>query len=657
MPFSDFSSLVTRRLALLSSQPELFEAGDSNTDLYDSYLEAFPAGTNPVFRERTEHDCNTCKQFVRGMGRMVAIVNGQIETVWGGEVRENAPSPYNQVAAALDDLLKSLPITSVYRTDQASYGTPSNRDNHDLSIVWTHLSGRVPRPCVVSDVGRSKGKINTAAQVLKRGLDEIREEDLTTVLELIDSNSLYKGSDYRKQIVEFKKLLTQYVQGGKSPLFHWANAKSPAACFRNSVIGTLLTDLASGDSIETAVGKFESKVAPSNYKRPSALITKGMVDQAMKTIGKLGLTDSLERRYAKLSDISVNDVLFVDNASQAKMKGGSIADLLMAEVKPGRIPANPTSITIQEFMGKGFKRIEVIPSRDNLSNLVTLTAPVYPDAPPLFKWGNGFGWSYNGNAADSIKQRVKKAGGNVSNAVLRCSLAWYNLDDLDIHCYTPEGGHIYYASKQWVLDVDMNAGAGRTREPVENLSWTKLHADGVYKIMVNCYARRETTDHGCALEVEDDKGVVQSYVFESKVEGMVHMLDLVVQDHKLVKVIPQAGVKAGTEVSVEMWGVHTCKPSLVTTIMKSPNHWEGTPKTGSLHWFFMLEGCACPEPSRSIYNEFLRGDLETHRKVFEVLGSKTRCEGAEQLAGLGFTHARNDTVNVLADGRPYLIAF
>lgn len=31
-----------------------------------------PAGTNPIFRERTEHDCSCCRNFVKNLGNVVA---------------------------------------------------------------------------------------------------------------------------------------------------------------------------------------------------------------------------------------------------------------------------------------------------------------------------------------------------------------------------------------------------------------------------------------------------------------------------------------------------------------------------------------------------------------------------------------------------------
>ena len=59
-----------------------------------------------------------------------------------------------------------------------------------------------------------------------------------------------------------------------------------AGRIRNTAIGTLLTDLSDGTPLEIAVKAFEAKVAPTNYKRTTALITPGMVKEAMKTIAE-----------------------------------------------------------------------------------------------------------------------------------------------------------------------------------------------------------------------------------------------------------------------------------------------------------------------------------------------------------------------------------
>src|SRR5690606_33906135 len=111
------------------------------------------------------------------------------------------------------------------------------------------------------------------------------------------------------------------------------------------------------------------------------------------------------------------------------------------------------------------------------------------------------------DVADSVKQRVKAAGGKI-DCDLRISLSWFNFDDLDLHANTPYG-HIYFSNKMNILDVDMNAGGGRSRNAVENLAFNNLR-DGHYKVYVNQYHRRETIDVGFAIEIEHG-GVLRTF--------------------------------------------------------------------------------------------------------------------------------------------------
>jgi hypothetical protein len=96
-------------------------------------------------------------------------------------------------------------------------------------------------------------------------------------------------------------------------------------------------------------------------------------------------------------------------------------------------------ITIDEFIKTVVptaESLEAFVENRHLGNFVSLTGSDGPER--LFKWDNNFAWSYDGDVTDSVKQRVKAAGGNV-DAKLRVSLSWFNFDDLDIHAITPSG--------------------------------------------------------------------------------------------------------------------------------------------------------------------------------------------------------------------------
>lgn len=135
---------------------------------------------------------------------------------------------------------------------------------------------------------------------MQRGLNEISKADLDTVLELIDGNNLYRGAEHREAVKGFAGLLKDYEKAGNKELFIWENLENRNSRFRNTVIGTLLTDLAEGKDLEVAVKSFESKVAPANYKRPTSLITQKMVEQAIQKLNDLNLGGAIYRRYARL---------------------------------------------------------------------------------------------------------------------------------------------------------------------------------------------------------------------------------------------------------------------------------------------------------------------------------------------------------------------
>jgi len=484
--FKPFSKLVHDRFALLSKN-ELFITVDGDA-VWEKYLAAFPEGTNPLYKERTEHDCSCCKQFVRNIGNVVAVIDGKLQSVWG---IKGAEEPYQTVADALNAFVTSQAITSLFRTSEQSYGAVQTKQLLEGGAVlsWNHFYGKVDAKHYTKAVGQKVGDYNTTVQVFERGLTELTAGAMEEVLDLIKSNALYRGEEHLPALREFYKAKKGYdlLSQAERNSYVWLNAGLPVSRFRNTVIGTLIQDLSSGVDLEQAVKSFETKVAPTNYKRPTALITPRMIQDAMKTINEAGLTEDLERRFAKISDVSVNNVLWVDNSVAGQMQG-NIENLLMgAATVPVAKAGAAEPIGIEDFVSKVLPLVhsmEMLVQGQHTNNFVSLTAPVHGSTGKLFKWANDFGWSYDGNITDSIKEKVKKAGGNVTNAKLRVSLAWFNYDDLDIHIYEPDGNHINFRNKCGKLDVDMNAGSGTTRTPVENVSWVSVR-DGLYKVVVN----------------------------------------------------------------------------------------------------------------------------------------------------------------------------
>jgi hypothetical protein len=663
--FSAFVKTVAASFQDLAKGANVFVVELEDGLLYKEYLGAFPAGSNPAFKTTTEHDCRSCWHFIRRAGNVVVVADdGMLRTVWDVAAKE-AVGPYREVAARLRDVVRAAGVRDLFRVGEndTGFGAPQSRvmDKETQQVrTWSHLhTGEIPRHLRSATCDQLKGDYRTTVQVFARGLTELSVDAVETVISLIEANALYRGDEHKRAVVEFRKAQRAFLsrpEGRDRDVFAWAHADSPAARFRNTVIGTLVQDLSAGVPVEQAVTSFETKVAPQNYKRTTAIITPGMVKAAMTTIESLGLEPALERRFATISDISVKDVLWVDGTVKPLMKGG-LADALMKHVSSGRSPEGDVEraeeIGLDDFVARILPEttsLELLFKGAQLGNLMSLTAPVHPEPKQLFRWKNDFAWSYVGNVADSIKERVKKAGGKVDGAVLRVSLSWYNYDDLDLHVREPEGRnvrglheHIFFGNKKgWTggcLDVDMNAGRGETREAVENVVWSKTPPDGVYTVWVNNYTHRESSNPGFVIEVESG-GKLSHFSFNKGVRQKqdIAVVNLHVKNGVVEKFeIGDAAITA-SNISQEKWGLKTEQYVKVSTVTLSPNFWAGAGAVGNKHTFFILENAKNDESTRGFYNEYLHPRLEAHRKVFEVIGDKTKCAPSEnQLSGLGFS--------------------
>lgn len=663
-PSPVFHRLVAERFQEIVKAPEVFVVDIDGDALYTAYLAAFPEGANPLFKTKTENDCSTCRHFIRRAGGVVNITSGEMSTVW--DTAAGAGQwPYSLVAMRLRDMISSAIIRDIFRTgeQEREFGSKQTRsmDPEGKVVTWNHLyTGEIPKRlrAVLPDAAR--GDYRTTVQVFERGLVELTPEAVETVVSLVEANALYRGEEHLRATLEFQKMQRMFLETDNKNRFAWNHAGSPAARFRNTVIGTLVQDLSEGKDLEFAVKGFETKVAPTNYKRTTALITPMMVKKAMETIASLDLESALERRFATIEDVAVTDVLWVDGAARALMKGG-IGDVLMKHAKSSQVEKatddRAEDISLEEFVKTNLpsaSSVELFFAGTLAGNLMSLTAPIHPEPKQLFRWKNDFAWSYGGNVADSIRERVKKAGGRVDGAVLRISLSWFNYDDLDIHVNQPSGRGVYavqqticYHNKHgWtggILDVDMNAGTSTSRVPVENVVWTQAPPNGIYKIAVNNYSRRETADVGFVIEVECE-GKLSHFSYNKAVpdKHTIFVAALSMKDGKIdsVEVDPAVTV---SNISQEKWGLTTEKFVKVSSVMLSPNYW-GENAVGNKHTFFVIDGAKNDEAARGFYNEFLHPRLEPHRKVFEVIADKTKCAPSErQLSGLGFSSTKRET--------------
>lgn len=673
--FKDFVKAIQKNLQQMSKDSSrLFTVNVDTEELYNLYLDLFPAGTNEIYRERREYDCSCCRHFIRDVGNVVSIKNGELHTIWG--INPVSDDKYNVVAAALDAYVKQKAVLGVFLKKEKRIGTPENREMLPTGKInkYEHFFVDLPEICIFKEyyghtLEGDLSQFRDIRNVFKRSLDEISKEAIDTVLELIAQNSLYKGAEWKKQLTEFKNYQKEYgkLTDEQKELWIWEKSIAAGAVIgkiRNHSIGTLLVNISEGMDLDIAVRKYEQIVAPVNYKRPKAIFTKKMLEDAKKTITELGYMDSLQRRFATLDDITVNNILFSNKDAAKRITGAmDLFDEMEQDVAidPKRF-SKVEEISAEDFIKNVLpvaKELEVYLENKHIQNMVSLIAPEVADAKTMFKWNNGMSWAYTGNITDSdIKENVKAAGGSVTG-IVRFSIQWNDGNgkdnsDLDAHCLEPQGGdHIYFSHKisrytGGELDIDITDPIYQCKSnggvAVENITYPSKERmkPGTYKFYVNQYSFRNSQGFKAEIEVN---GEIHSYEYNTPVRGNVDVAEVILDQSGNFKVVDKLPGNCAT-ISKDVWGIKTLQFTPVSVVCYSPNYWDEQKGIGHQHLFFMLKDCINPEEPNGYYNEFLKPELEQHRRVFETLGAKAHVKDVDdQLSGVGFSLTkRNDLI-------------
>lgn len=637
-----------QKMLFLSDQ--LFYVTIDRDTIWEKYLLGF------IEEEQQGHNCNACKSFLRQYAGIVAIVDGKRVSLWDNI---DCDVEYVESIGRLKDYIHSLPITDVFLNEFAKCGTDKNHDSV-RDITWEHFFIELPSKFVNKrNIDAVRGEKRTNKETLKRALTELTQDSIETILDLIAQNSLYRGKEFESVLRSFLSLKKEFIAIDNSEQqenFCWTKSlEIPiSVCrIRSGAIGTLLIDLSEGRDLDSAVSAFERVMAPANYKRPTALITPKMVEQAKEKLNELGLLESLDRRYANETDLSVEDIIYTDKSSAVTDVFGDMAKDSLVNPK---FYSKVDEISIDDFIKNVIptsKSIDVLVENSHLPNFVSLLTGQNREAKSMFKWNNDFSWSYTGGITDSIKERVKAAGGNVEGE-LRISLSWFNFDDLDLHLIEPSGNRIYFRNKvspvtRGHLDVDMNAGSGQTRNAVENIIFPDANRmlEGNYQVIVNNYKKRETTNTGFVVQIECRGEIVDLEFAKSPGDG--NNTNVIEFNYSKSKGITFKGDVKSNVASKDKWGVKTNQFTKVKKIMLSPNHWNGS--VGNKHYMFLLEGCVSDEEPKPFFNEFLGSELTENRKVLEVMNSKLKVEPTDnQLSGIGFSETQRNHLLVKVDG-------
>jgi len=677
---------------------KLFCSKLTGQEVWNLYLDSFTDEHDPIFRDpnSSENNCNTCKNFVRRYGNIVALdENMQIITMFDFEPVDYT---FNDSCEAITKAIKSAGIQDVFfetwdslnslpyeackktntmfrlgidqnvkrytKEEAAKFGVVKPNEIRtfyhmclDLPKAFVDMSGK-------SDLA-IQANYRDAKNVFQRCMEEIPLDVLLLVKDLINQGSLLDGQTHLYKLDQIIPLKKAYdLNRNDKDNWCWFHSYNlPIAKFKNELIGTLCSEIAEGTELETACLNWNKRVDPANYMKATAPITKKQIDDARQFVIDNGYEQSFARRYATIDDIKVSEILHA-NAGKGTIKEVSIFDGIAATKTTSKLNKfdGVEEVTIDKFMKDILPTctsVEAYLLNSHRRNMVSLTTSKDENSKPIFKWTNNYSWTYAGNLAGKsfIKEAVKSAGG-ITDAVLRFSITWNedgrSICDLDAHCVEPNGAHIYYGNYKLpsktpsggCLDIDM---IRPSKLGVENIFWTdqsKLR-DGVYKFSINNYDSGRNS--GCKAEI-DFNGNVFTYHYNKELQKTVAFAEILIKNSELADIKHLVPLYDSNAISMEIYGLNTNQFHKVNLVCLSPNHW-GENNVGNKHYFFMLDNCKCPIELRSFHVENLIPELLNHRKVMEVLGFSTMIKpGGEQLSGLGFNATVRDELIVKLSG-------
>lgn len=120
---------------------------------------------------------------------------------------------------------------------------------------------------------------------------------------------------------------------------------------------------------------------------------------------------------------------------------------------------------------------------------------------------------------EEIRDRIEDSG--AQSGEIEITLLWDTTDDLDLHCFAPDGSHIYHKDPDaggGKLDVDRNReGTTLVTNPIEHIFFEHPE-NGQYKVYVRNYQERTPSREAHATVRIQIGNTVESYEEVFKIE-------------------------------------------------------------------------------------------------------------------------------------------
>lgn len=342
--------------------------------------------------DRQYYNCHCCRRFIETYGALCSIIDGRIVPL--------LPHPIAPIVA-------KAKVTGVFYSELAEWGQA-------VTGQWTHLHGTNPK---------SHKGIKTAFQVMSEKRQDyimlkhaIRDYPKEAVVQAI--RVLKADVDRPEKTLPIAEWFLEVHGMDANRLWAAVAAAPPGWChIRSTMINTLLDDVIIGHDYETIRRRWNEKMHPLQYQRPTS-IKEGNIDEANKLVEHLGATASLQRRFADLSDVRVFVWQPKPTAPVAPPPGRAFDSLKTQQrVKPVELP--PQKMRWDEFLPLLREATELsilCPPHGGYYGLVTA---VDPQAPLLFQWDNPVSWYFYHGGSPAQYWNITPGWNNVQAVFLK----------------------------------------------------------------------------------------------------------------------------------------------------------------------------------------------------------------------------------------------
>lgn len=351
----------------------------------DELWELFLDNLDPSIRQH--YTCSACRDFVRAYGGLVRVgeEGNLISALWD---ETEAPAEIKAGIAAMQCWTQGSRVKGVFVAPARVLGKPVTGEWRHFSVVAPKVWASQVKTAGQQAAEKKQDYIQVVAALDKWGVASVKQ-----AVTLLKSEAVTRSEVAISQaewLLKLQELRGKYHGPRLTNLLWKEIAVAPAGFCHpsSSMIATLLDDLAAGLAGDVIKARWNEKVQPLQYQRPTAAPSDGQIEAAEKIIAQLGAQGSLARRYAKIEEVQLIW------SPKSKEKDGTV----FGHLKSGG-GAEPVGVDAGKISWAKFSR-DILPTAEEIwyddsghySMFGTYVTAVNPDAPNILQWGNTFSW-------------------------------------------------------------------------------------------------------------------------------------------------------------------------------------------------------------------------------------------------------------------------